>query len=375
MASATLIAGGIAAGGALLGGITNAFSSNASNKATLRYNKWALEQQRLWQQQDWATKSSPQAQVRNLQASGLNAGVMYGNGGAPSSDAGSIPQANPYEAQPVNYAQGIGEAAQKFMSASLDYSDLQKKTIDNAISAATAEYQIRQQKAVTESTETAAQQLKETLQSNINSAYWQAKNQEMQNYLMSQQRTNLELDADIKRFNLNNIMPAQLAQIEQDTNMRLFQMVTETKKWNLMDAQTKSTLAHIMIDQYNAVSGRINANAVTTQAAAAMKNAETNERVGDSQIILNHAKASESASNSSFTMSKAVGQNLKNELDLRTMDYVVESTKKNLQKLGKDVDTYTLRNVILPVAQTYIQGMGTMVNAGSNVLKAGIRLN
>lgn len=366
MASATLIAGGIAAGGSLLGGLFNAGSSSAANKATLKYNKWALNQQRIWQQNDWRDKNSPQAQVRNMLAAGLNPSVVYGSGGAPSSDSGTIPQANPYEAQPVNYAQGIGDAAQKFMSATLDYSDLQKKTIDNAVSAATAQSRIEQQKAVTESTKVAAEQLKDTLQSNVQSAYWQAKNQEMQNYLLQQQRTNLEIDADIKRYQLNNVMPAQLVQIERDSNMRLFQMVTETKKWNLMDAQTKSTLAHIMIDQYNAVSGRIQANAATTQANASMKNAETNEAVGKSQIILNHAKAGEATANAVYTDSKTIGQRQKNEVDLRTMDYVVETTKLNLKKLGKDVDSYTLRNIILPGIQTITGAAnGAISSAGS----------
>lgn len=370
MASATLIAGGIAAGGSLLSGITGALSSNAANKATLRYNKWALEQQRLWQQNDWRDKNSPQAQVRNMLAAGLNPSVVYGSGGAPSSDSGAIPQANPYEAQPVNYAQGMSDAVQKFMSATLDYSDLQKKTIDNAIAAATAQYQIEQQKAVTESTKSAAQQLKETLQSNVQSAYWQAKNQEMQNYLLQQQRTNLEIEADIKRYQLNNVMPAQLVQIERDSNMRLFQMVTESKKWNLMDAQTKSTLAHIMIDQYNAVSGRIQANAATMQGQAALKNAETNERVGDSQIILNHAKASEATSNAVYTDSKTIGQRQKNEVDLRTMEYVVETTKLNLKKLGKDVDSYTLRNIVLPAVNTWFNGISSFGSAVGNAAKA-----
>ncbi len=370
MASATLIAGGIAAGGSLLSGITGGLSSNAANKATLRYNKWALEQQRLWQQNDWRDKNSPQAQVRNLLAAGLNPSVVYGSGGAPSSDSGAIPQANPYEAQPVNYAQGMSDAAQKFMSATLDYSDLQKKTIDNAVAAATAQYRIEQQKAVTDSTKLAAEQLKETLQSNVQSAYWQAKNQEMQNYLLQQQRTNLEIEADIKRYQLNNVLPAQLVQIERDSNMRLFQIVTESKKWDLMDAQTKSTLAHIMIDQYNAVSGRIQANAATMQGQAALQNAATNERVGDSQIILNHAKASEATSNAVFTDSKTIGQRQKNEVDLRTMDYVVETTKLNLKKLGKDVDSYTLRNIVLPSINTWFNGISSFGSAAGNAAKA-----
>ena len=98
----------------------------------------ALEQQRAWQNEDWANKTSPQAQVRNMKAAGLNAGVIYGNGGAPSSDAGSVPQANPFEAQPVNYLSGIGEASQKFMGAALGFTDVQKNTIENAVAAATA---------------------------------------------------------------------------------------------------------------------------------------------------------------------------------------------------------------------------------------------
>lgn len=369
MASATLIAGGIAAGGALLGGLFNAGSSSAANKATLRYNKWALEQQRAWQQEDWAYKNSPQAQVRNMQAAGLNAGVIYGNGGAPSSDSGAIPQANPYEAKPVNYAEGIGSAAEKFMSATLDYSDLQKKTIDNAVAAATAQYQIEQQKATTESTKLAAQQLRETLESNVQSAYWQAKNQEMQNYMMQQQRTNLEIDADIKRYQLNNVMPAQLKQIETDTNMRLYQMVTETKKWDLYDAQTKSTLAHIMIDQYNAVSGRIQANAADMQGQAALQNAATNEAVGESVIGLNKAKTEESYSNAAFTDSKTTGQKISNKVNVRTMNYVVETTKKNLEKLGKDVNTWELRNVFLPAINTYFNGVSSVGSAAGGVAK------
>lgn len=369
MASATLIAGGIAAGGALLGGLFNAGSSSAANKATLKYNKWALEQQRAWQQEDWAYKNSPQAQVRNMESAGLNAGVIYGQGGAPSSDSGSIPQANPYEAKPVNYAQGIGDAAQKFMSATLDYSDLQKKTIDNAVAAATAQSQIEQQKALSESTKLAAQKLKETMQSNIDSAYWQAKNQEMQNYLMQQQRTNLEIDGDIKRFQLNNILPAQLKQIETETNMRLYQMVTETKKWDLYDAQTKSTLAHIMIDQYNAVSGRMQAQSSVMQGQAALRNAATNESVGNSVISLNKAKTKESYSNSAYTDQKTAGQKITNKVNVRTMNYVVETTKRSLEKLGKETDTYMLRNVFLPAINTYFNGVSSFGSAAGGAAK------
>lgn len=369
MASATLIAGGIAAGGALLGGLFNAGSSSAANKATLKYNKWALEQQRAWQQEDWAYKNSPQAQVRNMESAGLNAGVIYGQGGAPSSDSGSIPQANPYEAKPVNYAQGIGDAAQKFMSATLDYSDLQKKTIDNAVAAATAQSQIEQQKALSESTKLAAQKLKETMQSNIDSAYWQAKNQEMQNYLMQQQRTNLEIDGDIKRFQLNNVLPAQLKQIETETNMRLYQMVTETKKWNLYDAQTKSTLAHIMIDQYNAVSGRMQAQSSVMQGQAALQNAATNESVGKSVVSLNNAKTIESYSNAAYTDQKTAGQKITNKVNVRTMNYVVETTKRSLEKLGKETDTYMLRNVFLPAINTYFNGVSSFGSAAGGAAK------
>lgn len=369
MASATLIAGGIAAGGALLGGLFNAGSSSAANKATLKYNKWALEQQRVWQQEDWAYKNSPQAQVRNMESAGLNPGVIYGQGGAPSSDSGAIPQANPYEAKPVNYAQGVGDAAQKFMSATLDYSDLQKKTIDNAIAAATAQSQIEQQKALTESTKLAAQKLKETMQSNVESAYWQAKNQEMQNYLLQQQRTNLEIDGDIKRYQLNNIMPAQLKQIETETNMRLYQMVTETKKWDLYDAQTKSTLAHIMIDQYNAVSGRMQSHASVMQGQAALRNAATNEKVGKSVVSLNNAKTKESYSNAAYTDSKTAGQKISNKVNVRTMNYVVETTKRSLEKLGKETDTYMLRNVFLPAINTYFNAVSSVGSAAGGAAK------
>lgn len=367
--TAGLIAGGIAAGGAIIGGVTNAIASGSANKRTINYNKWALNQQRSWQNEDWTYKTSPQAQIRNMQAAGLNPGVIYGNGGAPQSDAGTVPTANPYEARPVNYLSGIGEATQKFMNASLDYSDLQKKSIENAVAAGVAEYQIRLQNSAAERSEVETIQLKETLKSNIQSAYWQAKNQEMQNYVMAQQRTNLEIDADIKRYQLNNVMPAQLAQIERDTNMRLFQMVTETKKWDLMDAQTKSTLAHIMIDQYNAVSGRIQANAATMQGQAALQNAATNARVGDSQILLNEAKAGEATSNAVYTDSKTVGQRQRNEVDMRTMDYVVKTTELNLKKLGKDVDTYTLRNIVLPVINTYINGFSAFSSAAGGAAK------
>ena len=43
-ASAGLIAGSIAAGGALLGGAANAVASGSANKRTIAYNKWALNQ-------------------------------------------------------------------------------------------------------------------------------------------------------------------------------------------------------------------------------------------------------------------------------------------------------------------------------------------
>ena len=135
MLTAGLIAGGVSAGGALLGGVANAIASGSANKRTIAYNKWALNQQRSWQNEDWTYKMSPQAQIRNMQAAGLNPGVIYGNGGAPQSDAGSVPTANPYEARPVNYFSGIGEATQKFMDASLNYANLQGKTIDNAVAA------------------------------------------------------------------------------------------------------------------------------------------------------------------------------------------------------------------------------------------------
>lgn len=369
MASATLIAGGIAAGGALLGGVSSGVASGAANNKTISYNKWALQQQRDWQNEDWKYKTSPQAQVRNMQAAGLNPGVIFGNGGAPSSDSGSVPQANPFQADSANVFQGLGEATQKFIGAAVNYSDLQKKTIDNAVAAATAQYRIEQQKAVTESTKVAAQQLKETMQSNVQSAYWQAKNQEMQNYMMQQQRTNLEIDADIKRYQLNNVMPAQLKQIETDTNMRLYQMVTETKKWSLYDAQTKSTLAHIMIDQYNAVSGRIQANASVMQGQAALQNAATNAKVGDSVIGLNNAKTEEAYSNAAFTDQKTTGQRISNKVNYRTMEYVVETTKKNMQKLGKDVSTWELRNVFLPAINTYFNGVASVGQAAGGAAK------
>ena len=369
MLTAGLIAGGVSAGGALLGGVANAIASGSANKRTIAYNKWALNQQRSWQNEDWTYKTSPQAQIRNMQAAGLNPGVIYGNGGAPQSDAGSVPTANPYEARPVNYFSGIGEATQKFMDASLNYANLQGKTIDNAVAASIANDKIGQQKSLTEGSKLSVQLSKETMDSNIQSAYWQAKNQEMQNYLMFQQRTNLELDADIKRYQLNNVMPAQLKQIEQDTNMRLFQMVTETKKWDLMDAQTKSTLAHIMIDQYNAVSGRIQANASVMQGQAALQNAATNARVGDSQILLNEAKAGEATSNAVYTGTKTLGQRYKNEVDFRTMDYVVQTTKLNLKKLGKDVDTYTLRNIALPAINAVSNVIGSLGSAAGGAAK------
>lgn len=369
MLTAGLIAGGVSAGGALLGGVANAIASGSANKRTIAYNKWALNQQRSWQNEDWMYKTSPQAQIRNMQAAGLNPGVIYGNGGAPQSDAGSVPTANPYEARPVNYFSGIGEATQKFMDASLNYANLQGKTIDNAVAASTANDKIGQQKSLTEGSKLSVQLSKETMDSNIQSAYWQAKNQEMQNFLMFQQRTNLELDADIKRYQLNNVMPAQLKQIEQDTNMRLFQMVTETKKWDLMDAQTKSTLAHIMIDQYNAVSGRMQAQASVMQGQAALQNAATNAAVGESQILLNEAKAGEATSNAVYTDAKTIGQRQKNEVDFRTMDYVVETTKLNLKKLGKDVDTYTLRNIALPAINTFLNGVSSFGSAAGNAAK------
>ena len=81
MLTAGLIAGGVSAGGALLGGVANAIASGSANKRTIAYNKWALNQQRSWQNEDWTYKMSPQAQIRNMQAAGLNPGVIYGNGG------------------------------------------------------------------------------------------------------------------------------------------------------------------------------------------------------------------------------------------------------------------------------------------------------
>ena len=103
MLTAGLIAGGVSAGGALLGGVANAIASGSANKRTIAYNKWALNQQRSWQNEDWTYKTSPQAQIRNMQAAGLNPGVIYGNGGAPQSDAGSVPTANPYDLQNSEY--------------------------------------------------------------------------------------------------------------------------------------------------------------------------------------------------------------------------------------------------------------------------------
>lgn len=117
-ATATMIAGLAAAGATGTAAGVNAIAAGKLNRRSVRYNKWALQQQnkfnaeqaqisRDWQREYYEQYQSPEAQVRQYQQAGLNPALMYEGAptlgtppsGATASSGAALPldQQNPAE--------------------------------------------------------------------------------------------------------------------------------------------------------------------------------------------------------------------------------------------------------------------------------------
>lgn len=78
-----LLAGGIAAGSALLGQAFNAYQSGKMNKRAERFNREMYAKQRADNLSDWHMQNAyndPAAQMQRLQNANLNPHLVYGNG-------------------------------------------------------------------------------------------------------------------------------------------------------------------------------------------------------------------------------------------------------------------------------------------------------
>jgi len=160
----------IAAGATLAGTGANVASQSNLNKKTRKWNEQMYQMQRQHSLQDWAMQNeynSPQAQMRRLEAAGLNPHLVYGKGTV-DNFSGTVRGADTGSWSPEAPNYNFGSAAQSGLSAYYD-TQLKGAQIDNlkaqnnviVTEAALKAAQIAQTSATTKQTGLQSQQLEQ----------------------------------------------------------------------------------------------------------------------------------------------------------------------------------------------------------------------
>lgn len=115
----------LGAGAQLAGGLLNAQAQNAQNRESLMYSNFDYERRKKDSIEFWNMQNeynSPQAQMKRLQAAGLNPNLVYGSPGGSSGVAGDISTPTPQSPQFRSSEPGnaVANAGLGFMNAMYD---------------------------------------------------------------------------------------------------------------------------------------------------------------------------------------------------------------------------------------------------------------
>lgn len=119
--------------------LSNAASVAASgemNRRTLRYNKWALQQQRDWAESDWHMLNEynhPSAQMARLREAGLNPHLVYGKGADNTASAAVRgTEAKPWNPQAPDFS-GIGSSLMSFYDTRMKQAQTDNLQVQNTV--------------------------------------------------------------------------------------------------------------------------------------------------------------------------------------------------------------------------------------------------
>lgn len=347
---AVLGAAGISALGSMVSGFMSGNSNRKANKDTIAYNKWATAENQRWQQYMADNYTSYKGMTKQAREAGLNPNLLYGQG---QSVTTSDPTPS-FQAQPEDYsemARGLANGAQNAYSFLTQSAQATKANAEARNIDLKTPGEVRKLYEEGNLTEAQAKTANQTISYKVQQENEAAKQALIQTTLLGLQEDSVKLDLDIKRYNLENVLPQQLANLNMSYQKDVAEIALFGAQEDLLKAHKKSVLAHIMIDWAQAI-------AAQTAAKASMINAQTNADKAPSEIAQNWSAAAQMDV-------QTEGQTIANRVNGSTAQYVIDKTAKELQKLGKDVNTYEFRNVWLPII---LKSMDVGAKVGSSMM-------
>lgn len=267
---AALIGGAAKIGSSLLGiGSTN--STNRSNLRIMReqnkFNAQEAEKQRKWQEDYYNKFSSPSALAAQYRAAGLNAllqGVQPGSvaSGAQASAAESAVMQSP------DYS-GIGDAisgsVNQMSSLSVNQSVVDLNHASKALKEAEAiatRQGTEESKARVDNMRQSFKLMQATFDDSVKGVY-------LDNMVKKWQTFDIEQDVRRKQFEYYNILPEEQNKLQKQSLLFANQAIESMARGKLTLRQAENYMTELGIRQFEAISGRINANAYAMNASTA----------------------------------------------------------------------------------------------------------
>lgn len=371
VAAGALVGAGSFLGNAV-GGLFSSHSSRKANKANLQIaretnasNERIQDKQNQFNLAMWNKENAyntPAAQRQRYEEAGINPYFALGNiqGGNASSllSADSAPMQGA-TMQPVDYSwigNGINQATQTAATAIA----AQGQAIDNGWKNVEKSLQVNQMiqdikngKLRNEYQKMSNDMFKSTFNTQTMMLDAQLKGIQIDNATKLLQQKGVDLDNQLKSWNLKEMAPLQKQSLEQQINYTAAQSyatyVSAYNQTRLTSAQIKRMAVQNATDTMNAITNRQNAQTNRMNAETNQYNAQTNRMVGGSQMYYNYSAGDNQSAQAQYSQ--------------RQFDELVDTYKTRLEILNKQpglINSQTFNN--------YATGGAAIGNAVSNFM-------
>lgn len=332
----------IGAGAGLIGSFLNIGAQHSANKANLKmmreqnaFNARQAALQRSWQQQMMNQYGTAQAQAAQYRAAGLN--PQLANISPQSVGTGSTAQASEaIPQQPLNYS-GVGSAIQNGLQYYQQQQSIDNQKVVQDSVAALNETQGALNKALELQSDTRVSQMKQEIE-NLKIAYdfsaktlaSRVRQQFMNETILSWQAQDVEYSSLLKSYELFNIAPQQVQQLQSQTIFNYASAFRAVADGKLSLKELEYLPKKYAIMQTSALGSLYSGQAALTSASAVKE--------------LNHALAQESGE-------RKRGLTFENNGKAAYWDWLSSSDDKKLQYITRNSHANQLYNLTLRTNQ------------------------